>query len=321
MKTNFVKISAFVAVGVVVGVFAAFALMSLKSEQIPSTENDSLQTNEEINLPISQPFIPENITFCGEEVPLENFDVYEALDYEMVVNMYRHSATIAYIKRANRYFPEIEKVLAENNIPDDFKYLCVAESGLSNVVSPAGASGFWQFMKTAGNEYGLRIDSNIDERYNHHKSVVAACKYLKNAYKTFGNWALVAASYNMGIGGVKKAIETQKVNNYWDLLLNQETARYVYRILALKIILQNPQNYGFNLQEEHLYNEIPTYTITIDTTINDLTQFAFDNGINLKMLKHFNPWLRTNILPNAARKEYIIELPQKGLRTCIIPEN
>ena len=312
---EYIKIPVLIVGGIAIGILCTLGLMSL------TTDDDSTkQSNENKEFPTaptsSQPYIPDEIIFCGERVPLENFDVYEALDYELVVNMYRHSATITYLKKAKRYFPEIEKVLKENNIPDDLKYLCVAESGLSNVVSPAGATGFWQFMKTAGNEYGLRIDTNVDERYNHHKSVVAACKYFKDAYKKFKSWTLVAASYNMGMGGVSKSIENQKVDNYWDLLLNSETARYVYRIIALKLVMENPSTYGFNLDEKDLYDEIETYTIKVDSTISDLTQFAIDNGTNLKMLKHFNPWLRTNTLPNQSRKEFEIELPKKGIRPC-----
>ena len=313
--TDKIKIPLFITLGVAAGVLLTFGLMSLKADD-DSTKNGEQKKEIPQSPTSSQPYIPDEIIFCGERVPLENFDVYEALDYELVVNMYRHSATITYLKKAKRYFPEIEKVLKENNIPDDLKYLCVAESGLSNVVSPAGATGFWQFMKSAANEYGLRIDTNIDERYNHHKSVVAACKYFKDAYKKFKSWTLVAASYNMGMGGLSKSIESQKVDNYWDLLLNQETARYVYRIIALKLVMENPSTYGFDLDEKDLYNEIETYTIKIDTTINDLTQFALDNGSNLKMLKHFNPWLRSNTLPNQSRKEYEIELPKKGVRPC-----
>ena len=312
---EYIKIPVLIVGGIAIGILCTLGLMSL------TTDDDSTkQSNETKEFPAaptsSQPYIPDEIIFCGERVPLENFDVYEALDYELVVNMYRHSATVTYLKKAKRYFPEIEKVLKENDIPDDFKYLCVAESGLSNVVSPAGATGFWQFMKSAASTYGLRIDSNIDERYNHHKSVVAACKYFKDAYKKFKSWTLVAASYNMGMGGLSKSIESQKVDNYWDLLLNQETARYVYRIIALKLVMENPSTYGFNLSEKDLYDEIETYTIKIDTTISDLTQFAIDNGTNLKMLKHFNPWLRTNTLPNQSRKEFEIELPKKGIRPC-----
>lgn len=311
--TDKIKIPVFIALGVAAGVLITFGLMSLKADD-DTTSQDEPKKEIPQSPTSSQPYIPDEIIFCEERVPLENFDVYEALDYELVVNMYRHSATITYLKKAKRYFPEIEKVLKENNIPDDLKYLCVAESGLSNVVSPAGATGFWQFMKSAANEYGLRIDTNIDERYNHHKSVVAACKYFKDAYKKFKSWTLVAASYNMGMGGLSKSIESQKVDNYWDLLLNQETARYVYRIIALKLVMENPSTYGFDLDEKDLYNEIETYTVKIDTTINDLTQFALDNGSNLKMLKHFNPWLRSNTLPNQSRKEYEIELPKKGVR-------
>ena len=313
--TDKINIPLFITLGVAAGVLLTFGLMSLKADD-DSTKQDGQKKEIPQSPTSSQPYIPDEIIFCGERVPLENFDVYEALDYELVVNMYRHSATITYLKKAKRYFPEIEKVLKENNIPDDLKYLCVAESGLSNVVSPAGATGFWQFMKSAANEYGLRIDSNIDERYNHHKSVVAACKYFKDAYKKFKSWTLVAASYNMGMGGLNKSIESQKVDNYWDLLLNQETARYVYRIIALKLVMENPSTYGFDLDEKDLYNEIETYTVKIDTTISDLTQFAIDNGSNLKMLKHFNPWLRSNTLPNQSRKEYEIELPKKGVRPC-----
>lgn len=313
--TDKIKIPLFITLGVAAGVLLTFGLMSLKADD-DSTKNGEQKKEIPQSPTSSQPYIPDEIIFCGERVPLENFDVYEALDYELVVNMYRHSATITYLKKAKRYFPEIEKVLKENNIPDDLKYLCVAESGLSNVVSPAGATGFWQFMKSAANEYGLRIDTNIDERYNHHKSVVAACKYFKDAYKKFKSWTLVAASYNMGMGGLSKSIENQKVDNYWDLLLNQETARYVYRIIALKLVMENPSTYGFDLDEKDLYNEIETYTVKIDTTISDLTQFALDNGSNLKMLKHFNPWLRSNTLPNQSRKEYEIELPKKGVRPC-----
>ena len=311
--TDKIKIPLFITLGVAAGVLITFGLMSLKTDD-DTTSQDEPKKEIPQSPTSSQPYIPDEIIFCGERVPLENFDVYEALDYELVVNMYRHSATITYLKKAKRYFPEIEKVLKENGIPDDLKYLCVAESGLSNVVSPAGATGFWQFMKSAANEYGLRIDTNIDERYNHHKSVVAACKYFKDAYKKFKSWTLVAASYNMGMGGLSKNIESQKVDNYWDLLLNQETARYVYRIIALKLVMENPSTYGFDLDEKDLYDEIETYTVKIDTTINDLTQFALDNGSNLKMLKHFNPWLRSNTLPNQSKKEYEIELPKKGLR-------
>lgn len=310
MKAEMIKIPAYIIGGIGIGILCTFGLMSLTDKDTANITNEEERAN--VQLPTSsQPYIPDEVTFCGAKVPLENFDVYESLDYELIVNMYRHSATITYLKKAHRYFPEIENVLKQNNIPDDFKYLCVAESGLANVVSPAGATGFWQFMKAAGTQYGLTIDSEVDERYNHHKSVAAACKYFNAAYKTFKDWNLVAASYNMGIGGVQKNLESQKVKSYWDLTLNQETARYVYRIIALKLIMENPSAYGFNLDENDLYDEFETYTITVDTTIDDLTQFALDHKTNLKMLKYFNPWLRGTKLTNKSQKEYQIELPKK----------
>lgn len=309
MKIDKIKIPAYIIGGIGIGILCTFGLMSLTNNDNSSTGNDE-NTTAQMQIS-SQPYIPEEVTFCGARVPIENFDVYESLDYELIVNMYRHSATISYLKKAHRYFPEIEQVLKQNNIPDDFKYLCVAESGLANVVSPAGATGFWQFMKTAGTQFGLTIDSEVDERYNHHKSVIAACKYFNSSYKTFKDWNLVAASYNMGIGGVQKNLESQKVKSYWDLTLNQETARYVFRIIALKLIMENPSAYGFNLDEKDLYDDIETYTITVDTTIDDLTKFALEHDSNLKMLKTFNPWLRSTRLTNKARKEYQIELPKK----------
>ncbi|MDD3740964.1 MAG: lytic transglycosylase domain-containing protein [Bacteroidales bacterium] len=269
---------------------------------------------------VFQPHIPENVYFCGEQVPLENFDVYESLDLEMIANTYRHSMTILYLKRANRFFPEIEKLLKENGIPDDMKYICVAESGFANLVSPAGATGFWQIMKTTGLEYNLTIDKNIDERYNHYKSNIVAIDYFKKAYNYFGNWTLVAASYNMGMGGLKKNLDFQRVKSYWDLNLNEETSRYVYRIIALKLIMSDPESYGFNIPEDDLYREIKTIEITVDSSINDLVQFAFDQGTNYKMLKYFNPWIMGSSLINLDKKEYKIKIPVKGERDCYIPE-
>lgn len=197
------------------------------------------------------------------------------------------------------------------------KYLCVAESGLANVVSPAGATGFWQFMKTTAGEYNMHVGKGIDERYNHTKSAIAATEYLHKAYKVFKSWTLAAASYNMGMGGLQKDIDYQKVNSYWDLHLNQETARYVYRILALKLIMSNPKLYGFDIDEKHLYKEIKTQEIVVDTTISDLVEFAFKHGTNYKMLKYFNPWLTGKSLINPNKKEYKIVLPAKNARECM----
>lgn len=315
-KKKLMKIPFFVILGLGLGLIIANSFIFSSSKNVNQSKEIE---NEQTTIPykVFQPYIPDTLSFCGETVPLQNFDVYEALDYELIVNTYRHSSTLIYLKRANRYFPEIEKILKEKGIPDDMKYLCVAESGLANVVSPAGATGFWQFMKTTAGEYNMYVGKDIDERYNHTKSAIAATEYLHKAYKVFKSWTLAAASYNMGMGGLQKDIDYQKVNSYWDLHLNQETARYVYRILALKLIMSNPKLYGFDIDEKYLYKEIKTQEIVVDTTISDLVEFAFKHGTNYKMLKYFNPWLTGKSLINPNKKEYKIVLPAKNARECM----
>lgn len=255
---------------------------------------------------------PTQMTFSGEEVPTYIADVNERLDREMVTNMNYHTNTTLVIKRANKVFPVIEPILAKNGIPDDFKYLAVIESSLVNAVSPAGARGVWQFMPTTAKEKGMEVNDFIDERYNLEKSTEAACTYLKEAYAKFGNWTLAAAAYNGGMAGVSRQLESQKVASYYDVLLTEETARYVYRILALKEIMKNPQKYGFEIPEHTLYNEIPVKIVEVDSTINDLVDFAISQGINYKILKIHNPWLRDKKLPNKSGKKYQIEIPTSG---------
>ncbi len=257
---------------------------------------------------------PDNLSFADEKVPLEDFDVYENLDREFLINTYWHSQTFLFIKRSYRYFPVIEPILKENGIPDDFKYLCVAESGLSNAVSPIGASGFWQFMKPTAIKYGLEVSDEIDERYNLEKSTKAACDYLKDCYNNYKNWALVAASYNAGTGGIDNQVKKQKVNSYYDLMLNDETSRYVYRIIAIKTIMSNPLIYGFHFRKKDLYPPIPTENIVVDSTISDLASFAISKDINYKMLKYFNPWLRQNSLTISQSKKYTLKIPKAGYR-------
>lgn len=254
--------------------------------------------------------LPENIDFAGEKAPIDKFDVRECLDKEVLVNSYWHSSTLILIKRAYRFFPTIEPILKKNNIPDDFKYLAVIESSLSNVVSPAGASGFWQFLNKTGQQYGLKVNEEVDERYNLEKATGAACKYLNESYLKFKNWTLVAASYNMGISGLSQQVKKQGENSYYDLYLNQETARYVYRILAAKLIIGFPRKYGFCFRMKDLYQPIPTDKFESDTTIIDLVEFAKDHHSNYKYLKMFNPWLRKDKLTNKERKKYIIEFPK-----------
>lgn len=254
--------------------------------------------------------IPKDIDFAGEKVPLDDFDVVERLDRELIVNTYYQSSTLLLHKRANRWFPIIEPILKKNNIPNDFKYLALAESGLSNQVSPKNAVGFWQLIEETAKQYGLEINNEVDERYNVVKSTETACKYLLNAYKELNSWALVAASYNMGIGGVRKQLSRQKATSYYDLILNEETSRYVFRLLAIKEIISKPKEYGYILQNEDLYNTIPTYTVNIDTSVESIADFAHDFDIHYKTLKIFNPWLRQAYLHNTSRKKYEILIPK-----------
>ena len=257
--------------------------------------------------------IPEKIDFAGEKVPLNNPDIKERMDRELLVNTYWQSNGLLLIKRANKYFPIIEPLLKEYGIPDDFKYLAVAESGLQNNNSPAGAAGFWHFMKTTGKEYGLEINSYVDERYHIEIATRVAAEYLLNAKKRFGSWTLAAASYNAGVSGISRQQERQLIyNSYYDLLLNDETSRYLFRILALKEILSNPYKYGFNYRESDLYKPISTYKVKVDTAVTNFAVFAKNFNINYKILKIHNPWLRDNFLKNTSGKEYFIEIPEEG---------
>ncbi len=254
--------------------------------------------------------LPKHVDFAGEVVPLDIFDVKERLDRELNVNAYWHSNSLSMFKLKNRFFPLIEKILKEEGVPDDFKYLALAESGLKNVVSPSKASGVWQFLEGTGKNFGLEVNEEVDERFHLEKSTRAACKYLKQTKAEFGSWALAAAAYNMGHNGLRKVMERQKMASYFDLYLNEETSRYVFRIIALKEIFQTPQEYGFYVQKEDMYEPIATRTVAVDTTINDLAAFAIEQGSNYKMLKLSNPWLRSEKLTNTARKKYLIELPK-----------
>ena len=252
---------------------------------------------------------PEDLNFAGEEIPIYSSEIWERIDKELLKNTYWQSNTMLYFKKANKYFPIIEPILKEYNIPDDFKYLALIESGLDNVVSPAGASGFWQILKGTAREHGLEVNSAIDERYNLEKATVVACEYLQDAYNKFGTWTMAAASYNMGKNGVRRRIAKQESNNYYNLHLNNETSRYVFRIIAVKEILQNPRKYGFMFREKDLYS-MPNYTtVEVDSTIVDLADFAKKNGINYKLLKQFNPWLRSTSLPDKSRRKYILKIP------------
>lgn len=265
---------------------------------------------------IYPPDMPASLKFCGESVPLHRFDVREALDREVMVNMYWQSNTLLYLKRAGQWFPLIEKVLREENLPADLKYLAVIESGLMQAVSPAGAAGFWQIMKATGVENGLEVNAEVDERYHVEKATRVACKYLQNAYARFGNsWSTAAAAYNMGMQGMSNQIAFQEVASYYDLFLNEETARYVYRILAIKLIMESPENYGFQLRDGSLYSQPATRSVTVSSPVASLVRFAADHKTTYKMVKLLNPWLRGKSLPIRAGKTYSILLPDGSAET------
>lgn len=253
---------------------------------------------------------PDSIEFAGEYAPLFAEDIWERYDKEIHKNVYWQSNTLFYFKRANKYFPLIEEILAKNNIPNDFKYLAIIESGLENVVSPAGASGFWQFMKGTAKDYGMEVNSEVDERYNLEKSTEAACVYLQKAYDKFGSWTMAAASYNVGMNGLSRRATEQSTNNYYDLYLPTETSRYVFRLLAIKEIFENKSKYGFILRKQDLYKEIETVHILLNKSNVDLVSYSDSLGINYKILKQFNPWLRDKKLTNKSEKTYTITIPQ-----------
>lgn len=253
--------------------------------------------------------VPKTMSFAGEEVPLQIADVYERFDRELHINSYMHNSTIFIMKRAGRWLPQIEPILKENGIPEDFKYMALIESALLNDVSPRGAVGFWQLMDDAGKELGLEIRDEVDERYDPLKATQAACKYLKKAYAKFNSWTLAAASYDRGMGGLNRALENQKVTSYYDLFLNDETARYIFRLLALKEIMEHPTKYGFNISDEHRYKPEPLRYVEVNETVKDLVEFSIAQGTSYKLLKRYNPWLREERLTVRKGRHYKIALP------------
>ena len=292
--------------GILIGAGAifAFAFREINETEEPLSVNDG-----RLHYKWYAPELPKSINFAGEKVPLEKWEVKEALDRELLINSYSHSNTMYALKLSKRYFPMIEQRLKANGVPDDFKYLCVAESHLQNQTSRAGAVGFWQFMKDTGPRYGLVINDDVDERYNVKKATDAACMYLKQSYAKFGSWTAAAASYNCGQGGYNSHTTFQQVSNYYETMLPEETMRYVFRIVALKYIISDPARMGFILQPGDEYKPVKTRAITVDKSIPDLAQWSIDNGSNYKMLKTLNPWLRSRNLPVPSGRTYEIELP------------
>jgi hypothetical protein len=292
---------------VIVGLFFINA-EKMDSDESVQNNNDPLKNTSE-TYQIKALKIPKNLDFAGEKVPVQENDIKERIDRELLVNTYWQSNGLLFFKRANKYFPIMEPILKEYGIPDDFKYVALIESGLQNVTSPAGAKGFWQLMPATAREYDLEVNDNVDERYNVEKSTVAACKYLLESKAVFGTWTLTAASYNAGKAGITRRMEDQHVTSYYDLLLVDETERYLPRIVAVKEILNNPKKYGFIFEKDDLYTLEKTKTLKVDTVISDLAIFAKNQDINYKLLKLHNPWLRENKLNNRSRKMYEIKIP------------
>ena len=293
-----------------IGLISLAGLLIYAVQDAPTDENFEKKLINDYNVYALQ--VPDFLEFAGEKMPLENPDILERMDRELLVNTYWQSNGLLMFKRSQKYFPIIEPILAKNGIPDDFKYLAVIESGLTNASSPAGAKGVWQILKGTGREYGLEVNDNVDERYHIEKATEAACNYLKESKDRLGSWTLAAAAYNAGNTGISRYLEDQKVSNYYDLLLGEETGRYVFRIVALKEILNNPQSYGFNYREKDLYNRIPTFKVEVDTIVGDFAKFSEHFGINYKILKIHNPWLREPHLNNKSGRKYVIEIPKKG---------
>ena len=312
MRTRNILLACGMAI-ILIGVTAAITLLPAQSneeqlEEYEGTESEYLAFDriDHITHDIE---LPETMEFCGEEVPLHLFYVRERLEREILVNTYRHSTTILQLKRTTRWFPVMEPIMEQYGLPEDFKYLAMIESELTNAVSPSKAVGFWQFLEGTGKEYNLEINREVDMRYNVEKETVAACKYLKDSYRKFGSWIAAAAAFNCGNGRISRTMDDQRVDSYFDMLLPEETQRYVYRILALKLITENPEKYGFQIGDNGWYRPYEYKTVTVTESIHNLMDFAFEQGTNYKMLKYFNPWLRSNSLTVSAGKSYDIKIP------------
>lgn len=296
-------------IAIILGIFI-FGSYHDKSE-VPVTDAPVINDLERLPQVITSIPLKDKYDFAGEHVPIENFDVKERLERELLVNSYWHSSTVLNIKNASRFFPMFEQILFEHDIPDDFKYISVIESNLRNETSPAGAKGFWQFMSSVGKFYGLEINSEVDERFHLEKATVAACKYIKDSKRRFGSWTAAAAAYNMGDTRFKKEQELQKTSSYYDMNLNAETARYLFRILAVKEIISEPATFGFKLDPSELYYPLNDYyELEVKTSIPNIGSFAEEHGTTYRMVKLLNPWLRTSKLTNKSGKAYKIKLPK-----------
>lgn len=304
MKTT-TKVTIIFLLGMITGVFILSQFAFKENE----TAADGKHTQHTALNEWHPPALPQQMDFAGEAVPLERREIQEQFDRELIYNFYSAGHMLYLVKLSRRFFPIIEPKLKAAGVPDDFKYLCVAESNLQNLTSRVGAKGYWQFMPTTGPGYNLEINEHVDERYDIDKSTDAACKYLKQAYARFGNWTAAAASYNCGMGGYNSHATFQQTRNYYDLQLPDETNKYIFRILSFKHILSDPAANGFMVSDEEDYDDIPVKKITVNSSISNLAQWALNQGSNYKMLKLLNPWLRSRSLPVRSGKTYVIKLP------------
>lgn len=307
-KKSIITIVALSVVGTALIGVCGYLLMNNKAL---AKENEQLRTENHYSNVLAPPPLPDSADFAGEPVPLDDPSVRESLDRELTSICFMHGTTLLCIKRSGRWFPMIEKILKEEGLPDDFKYLCVTESSLSNAISPAKAVGFWQFLSATAKNFGLEVTDEVDERYHVEKATRAACKYLKSGKKTLGSWTLAAAGYNMGNAGAQKSVTTQKAKGYWDTYFNPETARYAYRIVAYKLLFENPKKYGVMVSPTELYQPYNYKEVEVTTSIPDLMKFSQDHHISYKTLKEWNPWLRSTKLTVAPGKKYIILIPKQ----------
>lgn len=261
---------------------------------------------------VQSPSVPASVTFAGNKIDLDRVDMYERLDRELTAMSYTHGNTLLLLKRANKYFPEIIPILKKQGVPEDIIYLACIESTLNpRAYSAAKAAGLWQFIPSTAKHYGLEVNEFVDERYNTEKATVAACRYLKDAYKKYGNWESVAASYNGGMARITKELAAQGATTAYDLYLVDETSRYMFRLLAMKLIMENPREYGFTLQSDQLYQPVRTENVEVSTPVEDWPRWAKEHGISFMTLREYNPWIRAKSLPNKTGKTYTVKIPNK----------
>lgn len=301
IKNNSIKISLFLLI------FLVFYFLEITFLKSPNRNDVAYENN---NFKVFGLNIPSNLRFCNEPVPVDNFEIRTNLEGEFFTNKYWKNNSAILFNKVAKWFPYIEPILKQEGVPDDIKYIAVIESHLSNQVSPAGAVGFWQLMPSAARNYGLIVNDEVDERYDVEKSTHAACKFFKEAHKRFNNWTLSAAAYNMGMGGVEKAVQQQNVKNYYDLLLNQQTGEFVYRLMAYKTLLSSPMHFGIKRKKITYFSRIPVKTVTIDSSITDLAYLAKYLKCNKTQIKLLNPWLRKGTLHNPDKQVYKLKIPK-----------